>query len=204
MHQTHLGGVGAPRRTTPGSDEQYCTQKKKQPKKKAKKPKKTFAKKLERAARPGRARAKVVADVDEATLDQLAIRAAAAEARLGAVRSGANPLRPGLTEGEDMGQLGSFWFARKGRPPQAEVKKQLQLLRARNRPGNQESARSKMDRGLSRARREAAKVAQNSIARTPSGAWRHLVGDGEGSAAWRHRLRGGERPPPLRHTRLSG
>ena len=92
----------------------------------------------------------MVADADEVTLDQLAIRAATAEARLGAVRSGANPLLPGLAEGEDLGQLGSFWFAREGRPPHVKVNKQLRLLRARNRPGNMESARSKIDRGLSR------------------------------------------------------
>lgn len=196
MHQTHLGRGGAPRLTTPGSVEQDGARRKQRPKKKVRKPNVAFARKHKRAAQPGCSHAEVVPDVDEEALDQLAIRAAAAEAKLGAVRSGANPLRPGLTEGEDLGQLGSFWFAQEGRPPHAEVKKQLQLLRARNRPGNAKTARAKMDRGLVRARREAAKLAKNSTTRAPSGAWRHLVGDGEGSAAWRHRLRLGERPPP--------
>ena len=84
------------------------------------------------------------------------------------------------------------WLVEEGKPQNAEIRKQLRRLQAKNRPGTLQSATATMERGVESARKTGGKEPE---VRGPTGTWANLVKDGEGCAEWAKRCQRGEVPP---------
>ena len=85
------------------------------------------------------------------------------------------------------------WVVEEGRPQNAEIRKQLRRLQAKNRPGTLQSATATMERGVKSARKVGVREVEMS---GPTGKWAHMVEDGEGCAEWAGKCQRGVVPPP--------